>query len=260
MSDLFSKLGQLAQQAGLSGQMGQFGQQGQQAQQSSPPASGIGDLLGSLKNSVPGGVGGLLGAGALGGILGTLMSGKTAKKVGEGLLVAGGTAAAATLAWKLYEKWQSGNTAPQPAQMQQPVQVPQSSNSGWPQPQPALSAAADPTAMLVLTAMVFAARADGFVDNDEQSSVHTTMEQLFPGTDVAQQMDALMRCPVDPHALAAQVSSPEQGRDVYRLSCMVIVRDQAMERAYLDALAGAMRISPEEQRTLEAEVDRMKAS
>lgn len=252
MSDLFSKLGQLAQQAGISGLPGQQATQNPQASQGNAPASGVGGFLGSLTNSVPGGVGGLLGAGALGGILGTLMSGKTAKKVGEGLLVAGGTAAAATLAWKMYEKWQS-NSAP----AQQAPPAVQTGNSGW--EQPALSAATDPAAMLVLTAMVFAARADGFVDDDEQASVHAMMEQLFPGTDVATQMDKLMRCPIDPNALASQVNSPEQGRDVYRLSCMVIVRDQAMERAYLDALAGALRIAPEDQRALEVEVDTMKA-
>lgn len=259
MSDLFSKLGALAQQAGLSvpGAASGAAPGGQQNQ------GGAGGMLGALKDSIPGGVGGLLGAGALGGILGTLMSGKTAKKVGEGLLVAGGTAAAAALAWKFYEKWQQNSAA----SGGQTAPAPQAGSGGWPNPaqpasapyaQPALSAATDPTAMLVLTAMVFAARADGFVDDSEQANVHVMMEKLFPGTDVARQMDGLMRCPVDPHALARQVVSAEQGRDVYRLSCMVIVRDQAMERAYLDALAQALGISRNDQQMLEQEVDAMK--
>lgn len=266
MSNLFSKLGELAQQAGVSVPgMGAHTNQGNAGQgnagQGNNPmpgnaasAGGLGDLFGSLKDSIPGGVGGLLGAGALGGILGTLMSGKTARKVAEGALVVGGTAAAATLAWKFYQKWQGGS-APAAAQ----PQVQQGGQQfGQPAGQQSLSAAADPTAMLVLTAMVYAARADGYMDPDEQSNVHSMMAQLFPGTDMAVQMDSLMRCPVDPHALARQVNGPEQARDVYRLSCMVIVADQAMERAYLETLAQAMGIDATEKVRLEGEVDAMR--
>lgn len=256
MSDLFSKLGALAQQAGLSG----FSGTGQNSGVPAPRTDGVGDLLGSLKNSIPGGVGGLLGAGALGGILGTLMSGKTAKKVASGALVAGGTAAAAALAWTMYQKWQQGSVAQENAPASPPVTpVPSAGSvlSGF-GAQSALSAAADPTAMLVLTSMVFAARADGYMDPDEQAAVHGMMQQLFPGTDVAAQVDGLMRCPVDPHALARMVSGAEQGRDVYRLSCMVIVADQAMERAYLDALAQALGIDPAEKARLEGEVQALK--
>lgn len=263
MNNLFSKLGELAQQAGVS-VPGMGNAQNDAARTGGVPGNaanaggGVGDFLGSLKDSIPGGVGGLLGAGALGGILGTLMSGKTARKVAEGALVVGGTAAAATLAWKFYQKWQTGN-APAAGQaggqqFGQPVGQP----VGQPAGQPALSAAADPTAMLVLTAMVYAARADGYMDPDEQSNVHSMMAQLFPGTDMAVQMDSLMRCPVDPHSLARQVNGPEQARDIYRLSCMVIVADQAMERAYLETLAQAMGIDAAEKVRLEAEVAAMR--
>lgn len=246
MSDLFSKLGSLAKQAGIS-----FPDQPAAKGASFPGTDGAGDLLGSLKNAIPGGVGGLLGAGALGGILGTLMSGKTAKKVASGALVAGGTAAAAALAWTFYQKWQQ-NSAPQENAPAAPPVTPAA------QPIPALSAGADPTAMLVLTAMVFAARADGYMDPDEEANVHSMMNQLFPGTDMAAQMDLLLRSPVDPNALARAVSGPEQGRDLYRLSCMVIVADQAMERAYLDGLAAALTIPDAEKIRLEADVQAMK--
>lgn len=270
MSNLFSKLGELAQQAGVSVPgLGNSMNQGNTQPGNTMPGNaanagstggGIGDLLGSLKDSIPGGVGGLLGAGALGGILGTLMSGKTARKVAEGALVAGGTAAAATLAWKFYQKWQAGNAPAQPVGQQggQQYGQPMGQAAGQQYGQPQLSAAADPTAMLVLTAMVYAARADGYMDPDEQANVHNMMAQLFPGTDMAVQMDSLMRCPVDPHALARQVSGPEQARDVYRLSCMVIVADQAMERAYLETLAQAMGIDAAEKTRLEAEVQTMR--
>lgn len=244
MSDLFSKLGALAKQAGVS-----FPDSSASA--STSRGDSVGSMFGSLKDSIPGGMGGLLGAGALGGILGTLMSGKTAKKVASGALVAGGTAAAAALAWTFYQKWQQ-NSAPQENAPAAPPATP------TPYAAPALSAGADPTALLVLTAMVFASRADGYMDPEEEANVHGMMNQLFPGTDMATQMDALLRMPVDPNALARSVSSPEQGRDLYRLSCMVIVADQAMELAYLSALATALGIAPAEKAQLEADVQAMK--
>ena len=104
MKDLFSKLGEIAQQAAGAAQQGKKGD----IPGLGGMASGGSDLLGKVGGAMSGsmgGVGGLLGAGALGGILGSLLSGKKAGKVGKGLLVAGGTAAAATMAWSFYRKW-----------------------------------------------------------------------------------------------------------------------------------------------------------
>ena len=64
------------------------------------------DLFNQISNGLGGlgGLGGLLGSAALGGLFGALMSGKTARKVAQGALMAGGTAAVGALAWKFYQK------------------------------------------------------------------------------------------------------------------------------------------------------------
>jgi len=58
---------------------------------------------------------------------------------------------------------------------------------------------------------------------------------------------------VDPAAIARQVSSAEQGEDVYRLSCLIIDIDEEAERRYMDALAQALNISKETRMALEGE-------
>lgn len=263
MNDLFSRLGQLAQQAGNT--LFSDAPGNKNAPQSNPSGSfsPAGDLMEKLKGSLPNGTGGMLGAGALGGILGALMSGgslgKTVRNLGQGVLVAGGTAAAATLAWKYYQKWsQAQGGKGMAAETGTAASAP---GGAWPtalssesQSQGALSTQKDPVAQRILQAMVFAARSDGHIDDTERQAIENAMNQMFPGTDVASNISQWMDSPLDTDALARQVSSPEEARDLYRLSRMVITVDHTMERAYLDTLAKSLNISPEEQQSLDAEV------
>lgn len=218
-----------------------------------------------------GGLGGLLGAGALGGLLGTLMSGKTAKSVAKGALVVGGTAAVGALAWNFYQKWSQNAAAntqqSQPAPHSVPQAVPQANPNGWsaklnPQPEhsPAALPPADAKALLLLEAMVFAARADGHIDAKEQEHIHTAVAAMFPGQNMTALMDTLLIKPLDPSLLAAQISTPEEAHDLYRLSCMIVDIDHFMERGYLDGLAAALCLSAECKATLEQEVLQAKAA
>ena len=111
----------------------------------------------------------------------------------------------------------------------------------------------DPTAMLVMRAMVFAARADGSVDALEQQRIDTIIQNMLQGQDVRAQLDAMESEMLDPRRIAASVQSPEQGEDVYRLSCVVIDIDHFMERSDLDALGDALGISPARRTELEAD-------
>ena len=117
-----------------------------------------------------------------------------------------------------------------------------------------VSAVPDATAMLMLRAMVYSARADGRMDATEQSRILKLVEQIFPGRDMTTVMNSLLNEPIDPSMLASEVRSPEQGDDLYRLSCLIVEIDHFMERGYLDGLARALHISEEHKRTLEQEV------
>ncbi len=254
MKDLFNQIGNSL--GGLGDRLN--GALGGQQQPASGQGGGLGNALGDVVKSA-GGFGGLLGSAALGGLLGTLLSGKTARKVAQGALMVGGTAAAGALAWKFYQKWAGNNAAAQPASPDVP---PAPASSGWPaelaSPQPPV-AQPDQTALLLLEAMVFAARADGHIDEKEQANIRNAVESLFPGRDMGQVLDGFLNKPLDPAALASRIADPEEARDLYRLSGMIIDVDHFMERSYLEGLASALGISPDEKAALDRDVAELKA-
>ena len=95
MKDLFNQISSgLGGLGGLGGKLN--GALGGQREADAPSGQGAGNALGDMVKSA-GGLGGLLGSAALGGLLGALMSGKTARKVAQGALMAGGTAAVGAL-------------------------------------------------------------------------------------------------------------------------------------------------------------------
>ncbi len=214
-----------------------------------------------------GGLGGLLGSAAVGGLLGALFTGKSTKKIAKGTLMAGGTAAAGALAWKFFQKWsqtqvqEDTTTPPSSGQNYQSGQTqPTAIDGGWTaQPQQALPPA-DNTALLLLEAMVFAARADGHIDDEEKTNIHNAVQELFPGQEMTTLLDNLLQKPIDPMALAQRVTNVEEAHDLYRLSCAAITVDSFMERSYLDGLAQALRIDATYKVTLEQEAEAAKTN
>ncbi len=214
-----------------------------------------------------GGVGGLLGATAVGGVLGALFGGKKAKKMAKNAILVGGTAAAGALAWNFYQKWSAGKQATQAAG--QGYQQPQSTMQFGDKPaqveQPAVqpappSAIEDTAGLVLLEAMVFAARADGHIDEEEQAYIRNAVESLFPDKEMALVLNDLLQKPIDPHSLASKVKNPEEAADLYRLSCAAVEVDSFMERSYLDGLAKALHIDEAQKTALEQEAQAVRAS
>lgn len=212
----------------------------------------------------------MLGAGAVGGLLGALL-GRGGRDLAGTALTLGGTAVAGTLAWNFYKKWAAQNAAQgratgagQPSAWSGSGGQAPSSPAGWnfgntPRasassgiPSPG-QAAGDDTAALLLEAMVFAARADGHIDDTERARIDQAVRQMFPDQDVTAMLEPLMTRSIDPRVLARQVRSPEQARDLYRLSCAIVDTDQFMARGYLNGLAEALGIGSEERDRMEAE-------
>ena len=195
-----------------------------------------------ISSQAPGGVGGLLGAGALGALLGSFVSKSVLK---DAALVGAGA-----VAWNFYQKW-SRNRNSQPVEGQVVAREVTAPSAGASVSSPA---ALDATAMLMLRAMVYTARADGHIDATEQGRILKLVEQLCPGRDMSDVMNGLMSEPIDPARLATEVRSSEQAEDLYRLSCLIVDVDHFMERSYLDGLAGALHLSQDRKAMLEQEV------
>ncbi len=187
----------------------------------------------TLGNAVPQGTGGLVGAGALGALLGAFMprTGTAAGMLGLG-----------AIAWSFYRKWAAENGINQP--------TPQ-------QGQQFLMDAGNPATTLLLRAMVYAARSDGKIDPAEEKRIGQIFSNLCPGAD-ASLLSRFMDEPIDPNVIARNVTSKEQGEDVYRLSCIVIDIDHFLEESYLSALGTALGIAPERASALRREAQKVK--
>lgn len=203
-----------------------------------------------LSSATPGGLGGLAGAGALGAILGNVIQGDLMKSIAM--------AGAGAVAWNFYKKWAAGQQADQePARQAPPAQSIPASTSGW--GNLSTPPKIDPTAQLVIRSMLYAARADGTIDATEQNRIDQILHNMLPGQDVSQAVEIIRKEDIDPTKIAAQIHSPEQAEDVYRLSCAVIDVDNFMEKSYLDALSRSLGINAATKQQLEAEANQAKS-
>lgn len=209
------------------------------------------------------GCGTILGLGGLAALAGALLP----KKVVKGAALMG----LGAIAYNFYKKWSSGEAAPEAAQPscgesqycgQNQGARGGSSFSGSHQFGD-MSAqtvnTADPAAMLMLRAMVYAARADGHIDEQEKARIMKIAGEFLPGADTRSLIQSYMSEPLDVRNLVSGIQSPEQKEDLFRLSCLVIDIDHFMERSYIEALADSLAIGKSRQAELEQEVQAVKA-
>lgn len=113
-------------------------------------------------------------------------------------------------------------------------------------------AEADRRARTLLRVMIMAARADGEIDPAERAMLD---EKLGPLGEDAQAffLDEMMR-PVDPKAIAPEVESPQEAREVYAAAAIICAHRSSKEQDFLWALADALQIPPEVRNAIDADV------
>ncbi len=193
--------------------------------------SGLGDLVGSIFGGQGAGtpaagqgnpLGGLLGPAALGGLAAILFSGSAGRKVAGNALLMGGGAALVSMLWKKYK-----GKIPQIAGTEQTAPLP---------------SAPEDRAVRLVKAMIFAAKSDGHIDDDEKAAIQSTVTRLQLGQDLQNIVDEALNAELNPAVLAEGIKTPDEALEVYMVSCSVISPDSIMETAYLDALAKALGI------------------
>lgn len=174
-----------------------------------------------------GGLSDMLAPGALGGLAGLLVASKSSRKLltkygGTALLVGGGAAAGAVL-WNKYKQRVRETHQDEPAfgQLQTPL---------------------DQRAERLVTALVFAAKSDGHIDDRERTAIEQNIHQAGYGAQAEALIQQAMNRPLDPQWLAADVKNEEEALELYFLSCAAIDVDHFMERSYLSALGDALKI------------------
>ncbi|TVV41989.1 tellurite resistance TerB family protein [Thalassolituus sp. C2-1] len=184
-----------------------------------------------------------LAKGALGGgALSLLLGSKSGRKLGSTALKVGGSAALAAVAFKTYQSWKAGKNAAatgsdHDAAIQTPAALPEQADISA----PALN---ERESLLLLSAMIAAAKADGHIDDAEQQRISNAVQAMGATADVNRFVEQELRKPLDPAEIAAQVKTPEEAAEVYLASVLIVDEQNFMEKAYLQELARQLKLEP----------------
>lgn len=185
----------------------------------------------------------LLVPGALGGLAGLLVANKSSRKLlakyGTGALLVGGGAVAGTVLWNKYKDRirETHQDEPQFGQQQSPLDV--------------------RTERLIL-ALVFAAKSDGHIDEQEQAAIELQLREAGIETQGRELVAKALEQPLDPARLAQGVKNEEEALELYFLSCAVIDIDHFMERSYLNALGDALKVPQDVREGIEQNLQQQK--
>ncbi len=176
---------------------------------------------------------GALAAGGLALLLGT----RSGRWLTGGALKVGGLAALGGIAYHAYKNWNGADQDLQPVhQLTGPD--------------------AEARNMLLLRAMIAAAKADGHIDAQEQSRIETEIEKMeIAGMD-AEVLKQEIRQSLDLDALVAAVENKEAAAEVYLISRIMVDVENYAEKLYLRDLASKLGLKPEEVNSLEFEVEK----
>lgn len=192
------------------------------------------------------GSGGFMRGAAAGSLLGMLLGGRGRQS--GGIMGYGGAAALGALALRAYQNYQQQKAV-------RPVQITPDALAGVsPDSLPHAQPAADGGAfqLVLIRAMVGAAKADGTVDATEQQRLFGEVERLALDAEAKAYVFDLLSKPVEMASITDAVATPEQGAEVYLASRLAIDPDVPAERAYLDALAGRLKLPAELRAHLDA--------
>ncbi|MEZ8742767.1 tellurite resistance TerB family protein [Photobacterium swingsii] len=176
---------------------------------------------------------GAVGGGLLGTLLGNKKSRKLVTKYGKKAAVVGGTAVAGTLAYQAYKKWQQNQPSESVVYQEQAGSLNKDTAN---QENTAIS----PENLLLLKAMVFAARSDGHIDDEEKQAITSWVHEQGVDDNIETLIAGWMNEPLDPVLLAKEVNNLEQASEVYLVSLLAIDIDHFMEKAYLAQLSQAL--------------------
>jgi uncharacterized membrane protein YebE (DUF533 family) len=187
---------------------------------------------------------------AVGGVLGLLLGTRRGRSLGGSALKLGSVAAIGALAWKAYQNHQARQAAQAPASAAAaPAGTPAApSFEALPAPQ------LEQHSRAMLKALIAAAKADGHVDEREQNLLQAELQRSQADAATRAWVEVELQRAVDPAEVAAAATGPEMASEIYLASLLVADQTSTMERAYLDALARELRLSPGLKTDLEARV------
>jgi uncharacterized membrane protein YebE (DUF533 family) len=178
------------------------------------------------------------GGAALGGVLGLLLGSKPVRKMAGGAMGYGGAAVLGALALRAYQNYQQGKAVQAaPASVDEVPQVPASQ---LPHALPA--ADGSPFELLLMRAMIGAAKADGQIEGMEQQHLFEQVERLGLDAEAKAAVFDLLSRPLDLSSLDASIGNEAQRAEIYLAARLATDGNHPGERAYLDALASRLQL------------------
>jgi uncharacterized membrane protein YebE (DUF533 family) len=153
----------------------------------------------------------------------------------------GGLGLIASLAYKAWQDHQAKQAGQPVGQSPQGELLPAPKDSGF---APSGGEAED-RARLLLTAMISAAKADGYIDAGEQKKIFDRLGGLELDAESKAYLMDQMRAPLDLDAIVKSAASPEVATEVYAASVLAIDPDHPAEKAYLQMLAARLGLADE---------------
>jgi uncharacterized membrane protein YebE (DUF533 family) len=209
--------------------------------------TGAGGMLGGLADRVKsmfsgagpaGRSGNPLAVGGLGALAGALLGGgKGAARgaVGGGAMALLGSLAMAAVQ-SLSGQSASSASAAQPAELPLGLRTPANE---------AEESELESLAMVILKAMITAAKADGQIDDAERQRILGKLEESGADAEAREFVHAEMQRPLDIDALVREVPNPQTAAQVYAASLLAIKVDTPAERDYLSRLAQRLGLDAE---------------
>jgi len=195
-----------------------------------------------------------LAAGALAAIL--LGTGPGRRVTGTALKV-GGLAAVAGLAYKAYQNYTNGGRPGEAQPGSEPELLPPPADTAF-DPARAPQGEAE-FALVIVRAMISAARADGHIDDAERGRIADKLHLSGIGEEAEAFLLEELEKPVDLDALVGAAQTDAQKVELYTASRLAIEPETRAERGYLDLLAGRLKLPDALIDHIEATVSEAKA-
>jgi len=211
------------------------------------------DLMGRL-GELSGGLGGMAGGAAMGGLAAILLGSKGGRKLAGGALKLGGMAVLGGIAYKAYRDWQASkgmqSTVPPDPRGMKDVTPPPEGTPFLPAPE----RQRNELGLALLRAMIAAAKSDGHIDAAEQQKIFGRIDAMQLGPEEkAFLMDELAK-PLDIDSVVRAATTPEIAVEIYAASVLAIDPDDPSEQAYLSMLASRLKLDPDLKSRVEAEI------
>lgn len=109
--------------------------------------------------------------------------------------------------------------------------------------------------LLIIRALIYAARADGQFDSLEHGALSVVCSGLCTQYEADGFIDEMLTCEIKVQDLADAVQFEEESLDLYFLSSLIVNGAHFIEQNYLEELAAALHITPSAQHRLDEQAE-----